>query len=44
MAVVRRLPKASLKLRAPGVYGRIPFVSIHVSRRSAGVPRQAACL
>jgi len=33
------LPNLRLKLPAPGVYGRIPFVIIPVGRRSLGAIR-----
>jgi hypothetical protein len=36
---VRGLPNTRLKLTAPGVYGRIPFVIIPVRRRSLGAIR-----
>ena len=35
----RRLPNKRLKLAAPGVFGRIPFVTVHVRRRSLGAIR-----
>ncbi len=37
--IVRALPNKRLKLTAPGVYGRIAFVSLLVWRRSLGAPR-----
>ncbi len=35
----RRLPNKRLKLAAPGVFGRIPFVTVHSRRRSLGAVR-----
>ena len=35
----RRLPNKRLKLAAPGVFGRIPFVIIPAWRRSLGAAR-----
>ncbi len=39
LRTARPLSNKRLKLTAPGIYGKIPFVIIHVRRRSLGAVR-----
>jgi hypothetical protein len=39
LGIVERQPNKRLEQTPPGVYGRIPFVNVHLRRRSSAAPR-----